>query len=236
MERDPFIEWLQGQLVAAGFSVGKAGADGIPGRMTIKALESYQRAHGLRVTGTANAETVARLRSNSPIVAPTQSLRSRYPWMVLAYQKKGLRETDPALKKFLKSDGATLGDPARLPWCGDFVETIYGLSIPDEPLPVNPYLARNWLKFGVSVDPCYAATLVFKRPGSAVSGHVGQYVGETETHYRVLGGNQLNAVTDSALIAKNRLLGARFPMAYRDAPRFKVRVDGAGGVISTNEA
>ena len=35
---------------------------------------------------------------------------------------------------WLKRDGRSLGDPAKNPWCGDFVETCIRMALPDEPL------------------------------------------------------------------------------------------------------
>ena len=51
------------------------------------------------------------------------------------------------------------------------------------------------------------SVLVFER-GSG--GHVGFAVGQDDTHFYVIGGNQSDAVT-VARIAKSRLLGARWP-------------------------
>ncbi|MBP2460160.1 MULTISPECIES: hypothetical protein [unclassified Rhizobium] len=71
----------------------------------------------------------------------------------LAQTKLGLNETreNASLKAFLKSDGHALGDPAKLPWCGDFLETCIALSLLKEPMIANPYWALNWLKFGLDV-------------------------------------------------------------------------------------
>ena len=52
--------------------------------------------------------------------------------------------------------------------------------------------------------------LVFER-GSG--GHVGFAVGQDDTHFFVLGGNQSDAVT-IARVAKSRLLGARWPATF----------------------
>lgn len=224
---------MQQRLNANGLDAGPD--DGLFGRRTLGALQAFQRMKGIPVTGKADPETVARLR-NGATETPTITLKAEFPWMTLALQKKGLRETDPDLKKWLKSDGKTLGDPSKLPWCGDFVETCVAVTVPTEPLPVNPYLARNWLKFGVDVTPCYGAVLVFWRGSkSGISGHVGFYYGEDASHYHVLGGNQSNAVT-VARLAKSRLLGARMPKAYADARRSIVKRDANGAQISTNEA
>lgn len=147
--------------------------------------------------------------------APAQS-SGELPWMAEAKRVLGRHEVrdNSWLRTWLKSDGRTLGDPAKLPWCGDFVETCIRLALPSEPLPgalgQNPYWARNWLMLGTLTKPTYGAVLVFER-GSG--GHVGFAVGQDSTCFHVLGGNQSNAVT-VARIEKVRFLGARWPASF----------------------
>lgn len=156
-------------------------------------------------------------------------------WYVEAKRKMGLHEvTDNAeLKEFLKSDGNTLGDPQKLPWCGDFVETCIARTIPHEDLPDNPYYALNWLKFGQKLNgPALGAIAVFVRPGG---GHIGFYAGERDDAYLVLGGNQSNRVS-LTWISKSRLKGFRWPSLV-PLPRIgAVRVKGDGQPLSNNEA
>ena len=138
------------------------------------------------------------------------------PWITEAKTALGRNEARDRtwLMDWLKSDGRSLGDPSKNPWCGDFVETCFRMALPDEPLlgalGTNPYWARNWLLFGQAVKPITGAVLVFAR-GSG--GHVGFAVGQDDRHFLVLGGNQSDAVT-IARIAKSRLLGARWPATY----------------------
>lgn len=138
------------------------------------------------------------------------------PWITEAKSALGRHEARDRswLMDWLKRDGRSLGDPSKNPWCGDFVETCIRIALPDEPLPaalgVNPYWARHWLLFGREVRPITGAVLIFER-GSG--GHVGFAVGQDDTHFYVLGGNQSDAVT-IARIAKSRLLGARWPATY----------------------
>lgn len=81
------------------------------------------------------------------------------------------------------------------------------MGLPDEPLlgalSTSPYWARNWLLFGCEVQPITGAVLILER-GSG--GHVGFAIGQDDTHFYVLGGNQSDAVT-IARIAKSLLLG-----------------------------
>lgn len=164
-------------------------------------------------------------------------VQQELPWIAAGKAVFGLHEKrdNQTLKKWLRSDGKTLGDPNALPWCGDYVETCIKNSLPKEPFPgkvgENPYWARNWLFFGLAAEPCYGAVVVFKR---GAGGHVGFLVGEDATDYYVLGGNQGDAVTISR-IAKSRCLGVRWPKTA-DRPTKRLPKMKAGNIPkSTNE-
>jgi uncharacterized protein (TIGR02594 family) len=238
-----FTAWVQKRLIAHGFNPGDI--DGEWGRNTLRATIAFQTARGLPAEGVLNSATVAALRldpiSGQPAVSakddvPTRDLLDHMPWMTLALKKRGLHEgrDNAELRAFLKSDGPTLGDPAQLPWCGDFVETCIAVTLPTSTLPTNPYLARNWLKFGATVDPCFGAVMVFWRgKRSGTSGHVGFYYSEDDDVYHVLGGNQSNSVNVTSL-RKERLLGARMPNVGGPYPK-RVVHKAADWKISENE-
>lgn len=235
-----FIEWVQTKLVAHGFNPGII--DGIWGRNTLNATVAFQKARNLPAEGVLNEATVSALRvetdgSAPGYEAPNQDIYDKLPWMTLALRKKGLHEgrDNRDLRKWLKSDGKTLGDPAKQPWCGDFVETCIALTLPSAVLPNNPYGARNWLKFGHTVNPCFGAVMVFWRGSrSGWKGHVGFYYAQDSTAYHILGGNQSNSVSVTR-VRKKRFLGARLPSVGGPYPRqtFTVAADGS---ISENEA
>ena len=89
------------------------------------------------------------------------------------------------------------------------------MGLPDEPLlgalGSNPYWARNWLLFGQAVQPIIGAVLIFER-GSG--GHVGFALGQDNTNFFVLGGNQSDAVTirpHRQVPASGRALAADLP-------------------------
>jgi uncharacterized protein (TIGR02594 family) len=120
----------------------------------------------------------------------------------------------------------------EIPWCGLFVGYCChaaGLQVVERPL-----WALSWTRFGTAVaEPMLGDVLTFKRDGG---GHVGIYVGEDNTHYHVLGGNQNNSVSVSR-IAKSRLHQARrtaWKVAQPASVR-KVKLE-PKGVITTNEA
>lgn len=142
------------------------------------------------------------------------------------------------LKKWLKRDDKTLGDPSKNPWCGDAVETALKLHLTKEDWPdslrKNPYWARNWAVFGVNAPHIpYGAIVVFERKGGG--GHVGFVVGISADgkFLYVLGGNQSDSVT-IAPISIDRMIASRWPMSVVMSKTGLPVL--AGGSISVNEA
>jgi len=162
---------------------------------------------GVRTASAMKALLAANGRAAS--LAPPGPL----PWITEAKSVLGRHEARDRswLMDWLKRDGRSLGDPGKNPWCGDLVETCIRMGLPNEPLlgalGTNPYWARNWLLFGRDTKPVTGAVLIFSR---GTGGHVGFALGQDDTHFYVLGGNQSDAVT-IARVAKSRLLGARWP-------------------------
>lgn len=164
---------------------------------------------------------------------------SKLPWIASAETVLGLHEVrdNAALSVYLKSDGAFLGNPSKMPWCGDLVDTAMEKGLPNEPrskaLKLNPYWALNWNEFGVpSGGEWYGSVVTFKRPGG---GHVGFLVGISEDglYYLVLGGNQSNKVSRT-WIAKNRMQAIRWPATYAN-PRIPLPKYKKQGKVSVNE-
>jgi uncharacterized protein (TIGR02594 family) len=159
------------------------------------------------------------------------------PWVAETHAVLGLHETRnrAALSAWLRSDGKTLGDPSRLPWCGDLVDTAIARALPNEPRPgalgVNPYWARNWLLLGVPCLPSFGCIAVFVRDGG---GHVGFLVGEDATHYHVLGGNQGDRVS-VVRIDKRRCLGTRWPSTSTAMRARLPRLAATAAGVSKNE-
>ena len=227
---------IQTRLKQLGFDPGAL--DGIPGRNTTAAVLAFQRANGLADDGVAGPATLQALFPDRP----RQRLATAgIPWLELAHRKLGLHEgrDNAALREFLVSDRHTLGDPAELPWCGDFVETCIAVTLPREPLPANPYLARNWLKFGKAVEPTLGAIAVYWRGSpQGIQGHVAFLVGRgTDGQGRGvfynLGGNQSNSVSVSA-IDSARLLECRWPLSVASGTIELAAM--AGGRLTVNEA
>lgn len=121
----------------------------------------------------------------------------------------------------------------EIPWCGLFAAIVVkraGFT------PVsNPLWARNWNNFGTEQKTAmFGDILVFTRPGGG--GHVVFYVGEDDSCYHVLGGNQSNMVNTTRLL-KSRCIGIRrCPWKISQPNNVKVVKLSGKGEISKNEA
>lgn len=68
-DRGEDVKALQQALIAAGYSCGNCGADGIYGNDTFRAVAAFQEDAGMSVNGVADADTIARIRSHEPAAA-----------------------------------------------------------------------------------------------------------------------------------------------------------------------
>lgn len=207
---------VQRALIRHGFDLGPAGADGIFGSRTESAIVAFKRSIGYKTTTYIGPMTWDRLMEEKPETALT---REELPWIKEGIKVIRLHEAQDnrKLSVWLKSDGQTLGDPSKLPWCGDFVETSIRLGLPTErfpgPLKANPYWALNWRHFGVGLmRAAYGAVASISRDGG---GHVGFVVGEDAQHLYLLGGNQSNRVS-VAPFSKSRFVpeSFRWPLTW----------------------
>lgn len=123
-----------------------------------------------------------------------------------------------------------------IPWCGLFMALVArrtGKSYPDKPL-----WASNWKGFGEKTEVAMLGdVLVFERrdrAGHFIGGHVGLYVGESESTYHVLGGNEADQV-NIVQILKTRCIGIRRP-SYTVQPKNVRRIFLLStGEVSSNE-
>lgn len=223
---------IQKALKAAGFDPGAI--DGIPGRNTLAAVKAFQGARGLAVDGIVGPVTLRALfgefvgKPESPI-----------PWYDIldGARLAGIDEHGDTqeIADWASDIGIRNFDARAIPWCGLAVAHGIATALPDEPIPTNPLGARNWLKFGRSCEPQKGAVLVFWRGSpSGWKGHVGLFHGEDSVAFHVLGGNQADRVSITR-IAKNRLLGARWPLTAEFLLTGKGEASATGG-LSTNEA
>lgn len=225
------ITAIQQALAAKGFSPGNI--DGIWGRRTEGAVRAFQRSQGLEVDGIVGPLTTAKLFATAPQPAPPLDDASLV-WFQEARRLLGVKEKPGVASnpEILNWAGAA-GIPYKsddIPWCGLFVAHCVSATLSQEPLPSNPLGAQAWLKFGGPCERQPGGILVFwrERPTSW-KGHVGFYAGEDNQAYHVLGGNQSDKVS-IARIAKDRLLGARWPATVPVGAGGKVQVAATGGL------
>lgn len=225
------VKQYQNKLKQLGYDID---IDGVYGPQTKSVVMNFQRDNYLKIDGIVGPKTWEKLFSINE--KDTISNITDTPWIDEGLKVKGWHEVKNRAKLFawLRQDGTSVGDPSKIPWCGDFVETAIKLALPLEEfagrLKENPYWAQNWQYFGVQSEPMYGAILVFKRKGG---GHVGFYVGEDKNYYHVLGGNQSNAVTVTR-INKNRCIAVRYPATAKKTNK-RVYLT-TKGRVSTNEA
>lgn len=206
-----FIKWLQSRLTAHGYQVG---VDGDWGRLSIEALRKFQTTRGLAVTGVADNPTVAALKTSTDGGRPVAVVHEDMPpWMAEMHHRMGLHEVRDKSKliEFLKI-GKFLGDPSRLPWCGDMVESCIAKVLPAEPLPANPFFAQNWKSFGNNLSSPLVGSIGVIR-WTATSGHVGFVAGTEGTNVVLLGGNQSNAIT-LASFPREKFIAFRWPRTF----------------------
>ena len=119
----------------------------------------------------------------------------------------------------------------KVPWCGAAMAKWMiqcGLPIPEKGEAVR---AKAWAKWGVACGAVLGAIAVFGREGG---GHVGILVGQSATHYYILGGNQSDMVCIMP-IEKGRLVegGLRWPFGVTISTTAAPKM--SGGTVSTNE-
>lgn len=144
-------------------------------------------------------------------------------------------KNNPVILGWAKTLGANIEKVYKadsIPWCGLFMAYVV-FKTGNKPVN-NALWALSWAAWGVPVDTAMLGdVLVFTRDKG---GHVGIYVGEDDTHYHVLGGNQSDAVCITR-IAKNRLYAIR-RTKWQVAQPANVRViklSSSGTPTTTNE-
>jgi uncharacterized protein (TIGR02594 family) len=206
------IARIQKALAQRGFDPGVI--DGVWGRRTEGAVRNFQTSRGLESDGVVGPKTWASLFGSAPDMAPLDN--PALVWFQEARRLIGVKEKlGPGSDDGILDWAGALGIPYKsddIPWCGLFVAHCIGSTLSREALPNNPLGARNWLKFGAPCTPSLGAVLVFWRgKPTGWQGHVGFYAGEEPSGVlHVLGGNQSDKVS-IVRIARDRLLGARWP-------------------------
>lgn len=214
------ISTVQARLADLGYYTAPINGD--PDPLTTTALAQFKARNDLKARPYPGPITLKTLFSDQAIAKPKSTaqpqenvLEAMPPWLAEMNRRMGLHETrdNKALSSWLKA-GKFLGNPAKLPWCGDAVETCIIKTLPGEEVPGNPFWAQAWKTFGRAVnDPIVGAIGVIR--WSAKAGHVGIVVGYDKRRQRVylMGGNQQNAVTISSF-PLHKFIAFRWPETF----------------------
>lgn len=108
------VETAQNQLLRAGFSLPRYGADGLFGRETSAAVTRFQKANGLAATGTLDLDTLqalANARSPSPDYAAIFSDGVLRAVLAVGYDEAGSHEPEQARVRPDSRSAATRPSP-----------------------------------------------------------------------------------------------------------------------------
>ena len=142
------------------------------------------------------------------------------PWLKIAYQERGVKEfageaDNPRIVEYHKSTTLSheYAKQDETPWCSSFANWCVEQSGYEG---TDSAWARSWLNWGKKITtPRRGCIVVFKRPPSPTSGHVGFYIDQNSSKIIVLGGNQGNEV-NIAPQNKDNLLAYRWPSVYTE--------------------
>lgn len=154
-------------------------------------------------------------------------------WITAARAELGVREisgpkSSPRVLDYFKASGHGYVVEDETAWCSAFAN----FCMAEAGIKGSMSLAaRSWLNWGHKVQPQPGCVMVFKRGTSSWQGHVAFYVGETDTHYKCLGGNQGNKVS-IAIYRKDVFLGARMPATMGTSYKAKAGALGLGSFLA----
>ncbi len=162
-------------------------------------------------------------------------------WLSIARAFLGLSEipgpqSNPVILRWARDLGAPKWyEDDDQAWCAVFLNRVLmACQLPLSGTGFDLLRATSFRAYGRSMlDPVLGSILTFSRPEGA---HVGLYLGERTDAYRILGGNQGNAVSET-WIQKNRLTSIRWPLNVSippPAPPILLAADGSP--VSKNEA
>lgn len=146
------------------------------------------------------------------------NITKQFPWYLVAKGEMDISEIAGSKhnKRILEYHQTTTlrATSDEVAWCASFVGFCLQKSGYES---TKSAAARSYLQYGEKLEkPVEGCIVVFKRGSNPAQGHVGFYVGETQSTINVLGGNQNNKVCLKHY-NKADLLAYRMPKGYIDA-------------------
>ncbi|TXN79296.1 TIGR02594 family protein [Methylobacterium sp. WL8] len=230
------IAEIQRALLARGYDLGKAGADGDAGPKTIAALTAFQRSAGLVADGIAGPKTIAALSTAD--VSERKALVDRPGWLVLAEGQLGLKEgqaaaNNPKVVQFFADAGFPGIKTDSTAWCAAFANAMLKRAGHDGS---HSLAARSFENWGVGLkEPVLGAVCTKRRGNSAWQGHVFFVVGANKDQVFGLGGNQSDAVTVAAF-KRSEVTAFRWPADVPLPAASKLPTSIAGAKAGVSEA
>ena len=201
---------IQQALLARGYHLGPAGADGDAGPQTIAAVMAFQRAAGLVADGLAGPKTQAALASAD--LTERKNEPQEPAWLTLARAELGTHEgvgaaNNPKVVAYFKDAGFAGVKLDSVAWCAAFAGAMLERS---GHKPSGSLAARSYENWGVGLKEPALGCICTKRRGSSWQGHVFMLVGVNANQVFGLGGNQSDAVTIAAF-PRSEVTAFRWP-------------------------
>jgi uncharacterized protein (TIGR02594 family) len=198
--------------------------DGYFGTLTYQAVINFQTKKGLTPDGHVGPKTLIALGLKEVLVPVVQHIITSFsPWMDIATAELGVHEDslpgqhNARIIEYHQTTSLKATDD-ETPWCSSFVNWV---MLKSGRRGTNSAVANSWLGWGTGVvNPTIGVITVIKKKmpgfsqatGSQSGFHVGFFVSLTQTHLRLLGGNQSNQVKYSNFsLANFEIRGYRQP-------------------------
>jgi uncharacterized protein (TIGR02594 family) len=204
------VKQIQETLIARGYHLGSAGADGDAGPKTIAALRAFQKVAGLVADGVAGPITIKALQSNDTSerrVPPTQPA-----WLTLAAAELGTEEgpgkkNNPKVVAYYKDAGFPGIKNDVTAWCSAFCNAMLHRAGQKTS---GSLAARSFESWGVGLRTPVLGCIATKKRGTGWQGHCGFVVGANKTEVFLLAGNQGDEVS-IASFKRSEITAYRWP-------------------------
>jgi len=227
---------IQRALLARGYDLGAAGADGDAGPKTIAATAAFQRAAGLVPDGFAGPLTLKALTTVD--VSEKRAEPDQPGWLTLAAAELGVKEgpgaaNNPRVVQLFADAGFAGVKQDSVAWCAAAVGAMLKRA---GHKPSGSLAARSYEDWGIGLkEPVLGCVATKKRGNSSWQGHVGFVVGASRDQIFLLGGNQGDAWSVAAF-KRSEFTSFRWPADVPIPTASKLPTTVAGARSGVSEA